>query len=671
MKKTIVSLVCTVLVCMGITKSFAIDCKDLPQKTSPAKAVNDFAHIVDPGKAAELERQLQEYWNTTSIAVVVITVDSMNGNDQFDYSLGLFNCWTIGDKTNRGVLIFIAKNEHKISIRTGKGIEFLMTDAESGEIIHNDMEPLFHDRKYSDGVDVGVQKVIAKLQTMSWDDRMAGIAQKKQIEEKEHREMMETVTNVFWVILSLALIVVLLVLGRRSAFKSAKKNTVRDLNKKIRIEIAAGRELLAKSIQAYKNAPTWAQKENQDHNDIAMNALRAAEGLLDYSEQHVGSDTAEALVKSNQAEDKVSSAFESFKKIDQGLWQKIKSFAADAPAKLDAAYDALESALKVVADNKSFKFENYHTELDNLVQLIEKYRLSLSDVNQLKDVCENADLIAQKANKISATMTETVQTKLSIDTGITQLKEGSSMLLGKMDEVNKTLVDIKKKYPQSVWQSLEANFSKLTPVLDVAVMSAVLLEITRLNNFSVQDFAHANAQYISLQGNLTSIESLFSDITSVTKNQEAAKAKYTAEHDSVAQVIATSISTTKDSDVGTTARDLAKKASGSLKEVELEVASGHLIDWIVIYQLLSGCKTTASSAISKAKSDISDAENERQRKARQAREDSERATAASFSAYSVSSFNSGGGGGGSLSDGGFGGFSGGTTGGGGGDGGWS
>ena len=174
-----------------------------------------------------------------------------------------------------------------------------------------------------------------------------------------------------------------------------------------------------------------------------------------------------------------------------------------------------------------------------------------------------------------------------------------------------------------------------------------------------------------MQGNLTSIESLFSEITSVTKNQEAAKAKYTAEHDSVAQVIATSISTTKDSDVGTTARDLAKKASGSLKEVELEVASGHLIDWIVIYQLLSGCKTTASSAISKAKSDISDAENERQRKARQAREDSERATAASFSAYSVSSFNSGGGGGGSLSDGGFGGFSGGTTGGGGADGGWS
>jgi len=106
---------------------------DLPQ---PTDYVSDLAHVLSPEAVAGIDNicaQLDHSQANSQISVV--TVQTTDGEDAFDYATQLYHKMGIGKKgIDRGVLIFFAIQDHKRAIITGYGLEGILPDAKTGDI---------------------------------------------------------------------------------------------------------------------------------------------------------------------------------------------------------------------------------------------------------------------------------------------------------------------------------------------------------------------------------------------------------------------------------------------------------------------------------------------------------------------------------------------------------
>lgn len=137
----------------------------LPEKPKIQTSVYDNAKMMQEAEARALEQKLLKYNDSTSTQIVVITVNSLKGNEIAIYATELAHKWGIGqaDKDN-GILILVAKEDKKVTIRTGYGVEHKLTDALSRRIIENIITPQFKNGNFYVGLD---QATTAVIQIMS------------------------------------------------------------------------------------------------------------------------------------------------------------------------------------------------------------------------------------------------------------------------------------------------------------------------------------------------------------------------------------------------------------------------------------------------------------------------------------------------------------------------
>ncbi len=134
----------------------------LPTLTAP---VNDFAHVITPQAAAELDRRIRSLHTATGDAVVVATVQSFAPFASIDeYAVRLFEKAGIGQKGHdNGVLVVVAIDEHRVRIEVGYGLEEFITDGFSGDTIRQAMLPAFRTGDYSSGLVDGTTRIINRL----------------------------------------------------------------------------------------------------------------------------------------------------------------------------------------------------------------------------------------------------------------------------------------------------------------------------------------------------------------------------------------------------------------------------------------------------------------------------------------------------------------------------
>lgn len=96
-------------------------------------AVNDFAGVLSQPVKDQLEEMCRQVLDKAQASVVVVTVKSTDGEEIFNYSVDLYQKWGIGEKgKDRGVLILLAVQDRKRSIRTGYGLEGILPDGKVG-----------------------------------------------------------------------------------------------------------------------------------------------------------------------------------------------------------------------------------------------------------------------------------------------------------------------------------------------------------------------------------------------------------------------------------------------------------------------------------------------------------------------------------------------------------
>lgn len=149
----------TVLVAL-VPHAFAAD----PTFPALSGRVVDQAQLLTPDTEAAITAKLAQLETDTGDQFVVVTLDSLQDYEIEDYGYRLGRAWGIGNAENdSGVLLIVAPNERKVRLEVGYGLEPVLTDALSNQIIQTDILPPFRDGGYALGIEAGVDAVIAQL----------------------------------------------------------------------------------------------------------------------------------------------------------------------------------------------------------------------------------------------------------------------------------------------------------------------------------------------------------------------------------------------------------------------------------------------------------------------------------------------------------------------------
>jgi len=126
--------------------------------------VNDYAGLLAPSTVSQLEQALLAFEQSESTQIVVLTVNSLQGESLEDFSMQVAEAWNVGQKgLDNGALLLISKNDRKIRIEVGYGLEGSLTDMISGRIIRNVIVPAFRSGDFDQGVANGVGAMMAAV----------------------------------------------------------------------------------------------------------------------------------------------------------------------------------------------------------------------------------------------------------------------------------------------------------------------------------------------------------------------------------------------------------------------------------------------------------------------------------------------------------------------------
>ncbi|WP_446007723.1 TPM domain-containing protein [Candidatus Electrothrix sp.] len=123
--------------------------------------VNDYANMISGPVKAKLEQTLKSFERTDSTQIAVLTIDSLEGDPLEDFSIRVAEKWGVGQKgKDNGVLLLVAKNERRVRLEVGYGLEGVLTDLLSGRIIDDVITPRFKSGQFDQGFEGGVEAVI-------------------------------------------------------------------------------------------------------------------------------------------------------------------------------------------------------------------------------------------------------------------------------------------------------------------------------------------------------------------------------------------------------------------------------------------------------------------------------------------------------------------------------
>ncbi len=123
---------------------------------APGTYVNDAAGVLDLRTAGALNDVLADLDANAKAQVAVLTVKNLGGADIETYAAGTYKKWGIGDKkTNRGVLLLVAVEDHRARIEVGYGLEGILPDGLTGAIQDKYIIPYFKTGDYAAGITQG------------------------------------------------------------------------------------------------------------------------------------------------------------------------------------------------------------------------------------------------------------------------------------------------------------------------------------------------------------------------------------------------------------------------------------------------------------------------------------------------------------------------------------
>lgn len=126
--------------------------------------VNDTAGMIGDAAEAALTQTLAAFEAKSSDQIVVATIPSLDGEAIEPFANRLFREWGLGQAgENNGVLLLVSRNDRKIRIEVGYGLEGTLTDLHSKLIIENTIVPAFRAGDFTNGITRAADDIIMVL----------------------------------------------------------------------------------------------------------------------------------------------------------------------------------------------------------------------------------------------------------------------------------------------------------------------------------------------------------------------------------------------------------------------------------------------------------------------------------------------------------------------------
>ena len=123
--------------------------------------VVDQTGTLSAGDIASLTQTLKDLETRKGSQIAVLIVPTTDGEAIEQFSLRVAEAWKIGrKKIDDGALLVIAKNDRRLRIEVGYGLEGALTDATTKRIIDEDITPKFKTGDFAGGVSAGVDRMI-------------------------------------------------------------------------------------------------------------------------------------------------------------------------------------------------------------------------------------------------------------------------------------------------------------------------------------------------------------------------------------------------------------------------------------------------------------------------------------------------------------------------------
>jgi uncharacterized protein len=148
----------------------------IPEKPSLQTSVYDYAKVLSDSEKQQLEEKLVRYSDSTSTQIVVVTIDNLKGEDIGILAPKWGHEWGVGQaKEDNGVFILLSKEDRKIWIAPGYGVEDKLIAGTTGEIVRNVIVPEFKAGSYYNGLDKGADAIFDVLKGKYKGSRKNGL----------------------------------------------------------------------------------------------------------------------------------------------------------------------------------------------------------------------------------------------------------------------------------------------------------------------------------------------------------------------------------------------------------------------------------------------------------------------------------------------------------------
>ena len=123
--------------------------------------VTDLTGTFSQAQAAALEQKLSAFEKQKGSQIAVLMVPTTQPEDIAQYSIRVVEKWKLGrEKIDDGVLVLVAKEDHKMRIEVGYGLEGAIPDLYAKRIISEQMAPKFKQGDFAGGINDGVDSLI-------------------------------------------------------------------------------------------------------------------------------------------------------------------------------------------------------------------------------------------------------------------------------------------------------------------------------------------------------------------------------------------------------------------------------------------------------------------------------------------------------------------------------
>ncbi|WP_073177375.1 TPM domain-containing protein [Flagellimonas flava] len=147
----------------------------IPEKPKLQTSVYDYVNLLPVNQSKALEQKLIRYSDTTSTQIVIAIIGSTQGENINFLGAQWGQKWGIGqaDKDN-GILVLLARDDRRIAINTGYGVEGSLTDFMSKRIIESVIIPEFKKGDYYSGLNKGADAIFQVLNGEFDEERTFG-----------------------------------------------------------------------------------------------------------------------------------------------------------------------------------------------------------------------------------------------------------------------------------------------------------------------------------------------------------------------------------------------------------------------------------------------------------------------------------------------------------------